>query len=143
MNKYLACLPALLLLGFVMYKPVKEATQSELVNKNISFAVYKSSTYSSKVYNNSSALVHITIEKVNTQGQHTVVWDRVLDEKTLRQYPTMENASKQNVTVCNIDQKKEHLVAGYTLFYHSNGYELKTHNDTIVNDSSDKVNISL
>src|SRR6266496_3176028 len=89
MNKYLAWLPALMVLGAVIYKPVKEATQAKPVNKSISFAVYKSNSYTSAVYNNTSAQVHIVVEKVSTRGKHTIVWDKTLDSKYLSQYPSL------------------------------------------------------
>ena len=67
MNKYLTCLPAVMLLGGIMWAQAKKATQSNLANKDISFAVYKSHSYKSDVYNNTSAQVHIVVEKINTQ----------------------------------------------------------------------------
>src|SRR5690242_13523763 len=98
MNKFLIWLPAVMTLGAVMYKPVKEATETKLVSKNISFEVYKGSSYNSGVYNTTSAQVHIVVEKVNTRGKHQIVWDRTLDSKNLSQYPTANNALKQTIT---------------------------------------------
>ena len=144
MNKYLVWLPALMVLGAVMYKQVKQATESKFVNKNISFAVYKGSSYTSGIYNNTSAQVHIIVEKVTTKGQHTIVWDKTLDSKYLSQYPSAENALKQNVTIPGVNQKKEYLVVYYTLTYNSKGSELQMQDGTIVKDSnSDKVDISI
>lgn len=144
MNKFLAWLPALLVLGVVVYRPVKEATQPKLVNKNISFAVYKSSDYNSGAYNSTSAQVHITVEKINNKGQHTVVWDRTLDAKYLSQYPSVENALQQKITVHNVNEKKEKLVVYYTLIYNSKGSELQMQDGTVIRDSNNsKVNISI
>src|SRR6476620_7671426 len=144
MNKYLAWLPAVMILGAVIYKPVKQATEPELVSKNISLAVYKGSSYTSGVYNNTSAQVHITVEKVNIKGQHTIVWDKTLDSKYLSQYPSAENALKQNITIPGVNEKKEYLVVYYTLTYNSKGSELQMQDGTIVKDSnSDKVDISI
>src|SRR4051812_38901870 len=109
MNKILAWLPALMVLGVIAYKPVKEATQTDLVNKNISVAVYKSSDYTSDAYDNTSAQLHIIIEKVNKRGQHTIVWDKVMDSKELSAYPSIENAVKQNITIHGVNEKKEYL----------------------------------
>src|SRR5438046_2374698 len=117
MNKFLIWLPAVMVLGTIMYKPVKEATESKVVSKNISFAVYKGSSYTSGVYDNTSAQVHIIVEKVNTRGQHKIVWDKTLDSKSLSQYPSAENALKQTVTIPNVNQKKEYLLVHYTLIY--------------------------
>ena len=144
MNKYLIWLPALMVLGTIMYKPVKEAMETETVNKNISFAVYKSTPYTSAVYNNASASVHIIIEKVDTRGQHTKVWDKTLNSKYLSQYPSVENALKQNITINNVNQKKEYLVVYYTLTYNSKGSELQMHEGTIVKENnSEKIDIKI
>jgi hypothetical protein len=144
MNKILAWLPALMVLAAIAYKPVKEATRPDLVNKNISVAVYKSSDYTSDAYDNTSAQLHIKVEKVNTRGQHTIVWDKVMDAKELSAYPSIENAVKQNIAVHNLNEKKEYLIVDYTLTYNSQGNELQMHDAIVVKDSnSSKVDISL
>jgi len=142
MNKYLAWLPALMVLGTVMYKPVKEATQPKLANNNISLAVFKGSDYTSRVYNNTSVQVQITVEKVNNKGQRTIVWDKTIDAKSLSQYPSIGNALKQNITINNINRKKEYHVVDYTLIYNSKGNELRMHDATIVKNH-EKVDISI
>src|SRR5215510_1768271 len=76
------------------------------MNKSISIAVYKGSTYQSKIYNNTFATLHITIEKVNGLN-HTIVWDKIFDAKLLKQYPDAANAFAQKVVVENILKKKE------------------------------------
>jgi hypothetical protein len=144
MYKLLTWLPAVMVLGAVMYKPVKQATETKTVNKNLSFAVYKSNPYTSGVYDNTSAEVHIIVEKVNTSGKHTIVWDKKLDSKSVSEYPSVENALKQNITVHNVNQKKEHLVVYYTLTYNSKGSELQMWESTIVRDNnSEKVDIKI
>jgi hypothetical protein len=144
MNKVLTWLLPVMVLGAVAYKPVKEATDSKLVDKDISFAVYKGSSYTSGAYNNTSAQVHMIVEKVNTNGQHTIVWDKTLDSRYLNQYPSAEDAIKEKVTIYNVNQKKEHLVVYYTLTYDSKGSELQMQDGTIVNDNnSGKVDISI
>lgn len=106
MNKYLTCLPAVVLLGGIMCVQAEKATQSNLANEDISFAVYKSHSYKSGVYDNTSAQVHIVVEKINTSGQHTIVWKKTMDAETLSKYPAEENALKQNVTIHNVNEKK-------------------------------------
>jgi hypothetical protein len=133
-----------MVLGAVIYKPVKEATESKLVNKNVSLAVYKGSDYTSGVYDSTSAQVHIVVEKVTTKGQRSIVWDRTLDAKSLSLYPSIQNALKQNITVYNINEKKEYLVVDYTLTYNSNGAELQMHDAEVVKDSdTNRVDISI
>jgi len=127
-----------------IYKPVKEATETKTVNKNLSFAVYNSNAYTSAAYNNTSAEVHITVEKVSTSGKHTIVWDKKLDSKSLSQYPSLKNALEQNVTIPNVNQKKEYLAVHYTLTYNSKGSELQMWESTIVKENnSEKVEIKI
>jgi hypothetical protein len=102
MNKYLTCLPAVMLLGGIMWMQAKNATQSNLANKDISFAVYKSHSYKSRVYDNTSAEVHIIVEQINKRGQHTIVWEKSINAKSLSKYPTAEDALQQNVIVLEL-----------------------------------------
>jgi len=104
--------------------------------------VFKGSDYTSGVYNNTSVQVQITVEKVNNKGQRTIVWDKTIDAKSLSQYPSIGNALKQNITINNINRKKEYLVVDYTLIYNSKGNELRMHDATIVKDH-EKVDISI
>jgi hypothetical protein len=144
MNKYLAWLPGLLVLGAVIYTPERNATETEIVSKNISFTVYKSNPYTSGVYHNTSAQVHIVVEKVNTNGQHTIVWDERLDPKCLSQFPSIENALKQNITIHKVNQKKEYVIVHYTLTYNSKGSELQMQDGIIVKDNNyGKIDISI
>src|SRR6266498_221400 len=136
MNKYLVWLSAFMVLGALIYKPVKKATETKPVNKNISFSVYKSSSYTSGVYRNTSAGVDIIVEKVNAKGQHTIVWDKKLESKYLSQYPSAENALKQNITIYNLNRKKEYLVVHYILTYNSKGSELQMKDCTIMKGSN-------
>ncbi len=99
----------LLVLGAAIYSPAKEALKKEApVSKSISFAVYKGSNYASEVYNYTSAQIHITIEKVNGKSR-TIVWDKTFDAKLLNQYPGIQNALSQRVTVPNVLDKKNTL----------------------------------
>jgi hypothetical protein len=133
-----------MVLGIIAYKPVKEATQPNLVNRNISVAVFKGSDYTAGVYHHTSAQVHIIVEKVNTKGERTIVWDKVMDSISLSQYPSMESAIKQTVTVHNINEKKEYLVVDFTLTYNSEGNRLQMHDATVVkDDNSGNVDISI
>jgi hypothetical protein len=144
MNKYLAWLPLLMIAGVFTLKPIKEAREEKPLNRSISFAVYKSNAYTSAAYNNTSAEVHIIVEKVTTSGKHTIVWDKKLDSKSLSQYPSVKNALKQNITIPNVNQKKEYLAVHYTLTYNSKGSELQMWESTIVKENnSEKVEIKI
>jgi hypothetical protein len=144
MNKILTWLPALLVIGTIAYKPVKEATENKLTEKNVTFSVYKSSPYTSAVYTNTSAQLHVTIEKVSASGHHTIVWDKTYEPESLSTYPSLPNAFNQTVNITNLNEKKEYLVIHYTLNYNSKGSELLMHEASVVKgDNTAKVNISI
>lgn len=146
MKKYLLWLPAVwLVFGAAIYSTTKGTTSNnKAVSKNISFALYKGDNYSSDIYNNTSATVHITITKV--RGTHRdIVWDKNFDARLLKQYPSLKEAITQRVTVPSVLDATEHLEISYTLTYNSNGTELQMQNGTIVSSGSDtdKLDISI
>jgi len=123
---------------------IKEVvTPAKPVEKNISFALFKGNDYNADVYNNTSATVHITIEKVSSKGR-TTVWEKTFDAQTLKQYPSLQQAIAQTVKVPNVFDSKEHLEVSYTLTYNSKGSELQMQNGIMVNgNGTDKVYISI
>jgi len=129
---------------YTMSGSIKEAiTPAKPVEKNISFALYKSNDYNADVYNNTSATVHITIEKVGSKGR-SIVWEKTFDAQTLKQYPSLQQAIAQTVKVPNVFDSKEHLEVSYTLTYNSKGNELKMQNGIMVKgNGTDKVYISI
>jgi hypothetical protein len=141
MNKYLVWLPAFIILGLTMYKQLNEAIESKPVSRNILFSVHKSSSYASVVYNNTSARVNIIVEKVNTNGQHTIVWHKNFEQKYLCQYPSLENALKENITICNLSQRKEYLVVHRILTYNSKGSKLEMEDRILIEDNNCTIEI--
>lgn len=135
MKKYLLWLPAaFIVVSAAMYQPVKEAMKGNPVDKNISFAVYKGTNYASAIYNNTSAQVHVTIEKVNDNSR-TEVWSKTFDAKMLQQYPTLEQAMFQTVKVPKVFCK-EQLEVTYTITYNSGGSELQMQSAAVVDGSA-------
>jgi hypothetical protein len=143
MKKYVLWLPALIIIGAAMCQPVKEAMKGKPVDKSISFAVYKGTAYSSDIYNNTSAQLHVIIEKVKG-GRHTQVWNKTFDARLLKQYPSLEQAMFQTVTVPKVFCK-EQLEITYTITYNSNGSQLQMQHAALVSGSAltDKLNISI
>lgn len=143
MKKYLLWLPVVMIIGAAIFQPVKEAITEKPVNKSISFAVYKGTAYASDIYSNTSAQLHVTIEKV--QGcNRTEVWSKSFDAKLLKQYPSPEQAMLQTVTVPKVFGK-ERLEITYTITYNSGGTELQMQNAAFVdrNATTEKVGISI
>jgi hypothetical protein len=127
-----------------MSKQVKEViTPAKPVEKSVSFALYKGSDYASDVYNSTSAMVHITIEKVSGKTRNTV-WEKTFDAQMLKQYPSLQEAIAQTVKVPNVFDAKEHLEVSYTLTYNSKGSELQMQNGMVVKgNGTDKVYIGI
>jgi hypothetical protein len=144
MKKYLLWLPVVfIIIGTAVYKPVKEAMRGKPVDKSISFAVYKGTAYASDIYNNTSAQLHVTIQKVKS-GQRIQVWSKSFDAKLLKQYPSPEQAIFQTVMIPKVFCKEE-LEITYTITYNSGGSELQMQNATVVsgNAVTDKLDISI
>ena len=143
MNKCLVWLPVLIVAGVSIYKPAKEAYEEKPVNKSVSFAVYKSSAYTSAAYNNTSAQVHIIVEKTGTKGT-SVVWDTTLNSRVLKDFPSLDKAQYQNILIPGINPCKEHLQVNYILTYNSKGNELQMQeNAAVSNNGTTKVDISI
>ena len=143
MTKHFIWLPVILTLGIALYHPVKEATAPKFETQNISFSVYKGADYTSAVYRNSSAGVHIIIEKVNTKGKRTKVWDKTLSSKTLSQYASMQAAVPENITVHGVNKNREHLEVTYILIYNSQGNELQMQGEEVLQGTDNQVHISI
>ena len=145
MKKHLLWLPVIVVVSIAaISKQVKDAIiPSKPVEKNISFAFYKESDYASDVYKNTSATVHITIEKVSSKGR-SIVWEKTFDAQMLKQYPSLQEAIAQTVRIPNVFDSKEHLEVDYTLTYNSNDNKLQMQNGIVVKgNGTDKVYIGI
>jgi len=101
------------------------------VSKNISFAVYTNSSYSSSVYNDASAKLQVTVVKVRGNKRSTV-WQKEYDAKLLKDYPSLQNALAQKVTISNVVDSKDHLEVLYTITYNTNGSKLQLQDGAVV-----------
>jgi hypothetical protein len=143
MSRHFIWLPVILTIGVALYNPVKEARIQKKESKSISFSIYKGYAYTSEAYNNSTAQVRIIVEKIDTKGTHTKVWDKTLGTQGLSQYPSIEKAVSQNIVVPNVDKSKEHLEVTYILIYNSDGTELQMQGGEVLSGTDNKVDISI
>jgi len=144
MKTYLLWLPAIaIVIGAAIYQPVKEEMKGKPVDKSISFAVYKGTAYAADIYNNTSAQLHVNIEKVKG-GHHTEVWSKTFDAKLLKQYPLLDKAIFETVMVPKVFCK-EHLEITYTITYNSGGIKLQMQSAAVVpgNEATGKLDISI
>lgn len=144
MKKHLLWLSVVIVVAIAaMNKQVKEVIAPvKPVEQSVSFAVYKEGNYAAAIYNNTSAKVHVVIEKVSSKDRKTV-WEKTFDAQTLKDYPSIQNAIAQTVSVPNVFNSKEHLEVSYTLTYNSNGTELQMQNGVVINNSDNKVYIGI
>jgi hypothetical protein len=117
-------------------KPLKEmVTAEKTVSKNISFEVYKANNYSSAIYNDASARLQVTVVKIRG-AERRVVWQKNYDAMLLKQYPSMQNAIRQNVVINNVVDSKEHLEVVYTLTYDSNGSVMQLQDGKVISNGT-------
>jgi hypothetical protein len=113
-------------------KPIVENISFKApVSKSISFAVYKSDSYASKIYDDASAKLSVAIVKVSGR-KSTIVWQKTYDARLLSQYPLLANAMAQKVVINNVYDGREHLEVIYTLTYNANGNFMQVQNGTII-----------
>jgi len=137
MKKHLLWLSVVVVVAVAaMNKQVKEViAPAKPVEQSVSLAVYKESNYASDIYSNTSAKVHVVIEKVSAK-ERKKVWEKTFDAQVLKNYPSLQEAMAQTVNISNVFDSKEHLEVTYTLTYNSKGTELQMQNDIVVKGSS-------
>jgi hypothetical protein len=141
--KYSSWMAAFILgLGIMSYKPVKEAIMTKPVEQAFTLAIYKDLDYSSDAYNYTYAQVHITVEKLN--GSKSIVeLDTTFDNQLLKNYPTIENAQLQKVTIPKVFANKEEVIVTYVLTYNSNGSLLQMQNSKVLKNENEHLDIGI
>ncbi len=133
---------ALPFIGIAGYETVQNSFSSKTVDKSISFDIYKGNNYRSKVYDGTSAQIEIIVEKVRGTDR-VVVWDTTFDAKKLKQYPSIENALSQNITIANLVDNKDQVEIKYLITYNSKGNILQMQSCSVILDSCTKLEISI
>jgi len=101
------------------------------VSKKISLSIARDANYNQSVYDLSKASVKVVIFKVRDNKQ-IVLWDKTYDAIRLKDYPTLQNALHNEITVSNILDKKERLYVTYIITYNTNGGFMRIENGTSV-----------
>ena len=116
----------------VFNKQISEAIWPEKpVSKEISFAIASDNNYSSAAYENSVATVHVKVIKVRN-GKQSVIWEKNFDTLQLKNYPRVNEAYLQNITIPKVYDKKENVIVTYTVTYNTQGNILQVANGSIV-----------
>ena len=144
MKSHLTWIPvSIFVLTVSLLTPVKDSmVTKKTVSKSVSFELYKENAYNAEVYNNTSAMVHITVEKVS-ENNRTVVWDTTIAASQLKQFPEASNAYMQTITVPGLSEKREQLVIKYVLTYDSKGSQLQMQDWIVAADNNSKLVIAI
>ena len=102
------------------------------VTKTVQFSIFKQSAYSGKLYKQSKAKVFLSIWKCNGNNEE-IVWSSTIDAGKLTNYPTEAKALFREITLHNIKERKETLIAGYKITYDSKGSKLSYERGNVVN----------
>lgn len=141
--KYASWMAALLLgLGIVGYKPVKKAFTEVPVNKNLTLVIYKDNNYTSEVYDQSSAQVHVIVERVKGEDRR-IELDTTFEAKLLKEYPSAENAYMQGVSIPNVFANKEAIEVKYILTYYSGSSQLQTQDGLVLTRENERLEIGI
>ncbi len=141
--KYSSWMAAFILgLGIMSYKPIKEAITEKPVDQDFTLAIYKNLDYSSDAYNYTYGQVHITVEKLNG-SKRIVELDTTFDNQLLKNYPTIENAQLQKVTIPNVFVNKEEVIVSYEITYDSDGSLLQMQNSKVLKNENEHLNIGI
>ena len=141
--KYASWMAAFILgLGIVGYKPVKKAFTETPVTKNLILVIYKDNNYTSEAYDYSFAQVHVIVERVKG-GDRRIELDTTFDAKLLKEYPSAENAYKQEVMIPNVFANKEEIEVKYILTYYSGGSRLQMQDGLILKGENERLKIGI
>ena len=144
MRNHLIWIPAsIIIFATAIIKPASEMMRpAKVVNKTISFDMFKAKSYKSGIYDYTTAQVFIVVEKVSNK-KRTIVWQKAFDAQLLKQYPSVNQAKSEQITVHGILDNKEHLEVNYILTYDTKGSMFQLQSGIFSVDANDTVKISI
>lgn len=98
----------------------KQSTVETPVSKNINVEVYKTTSYISPVYENSTATLEVTVVRVKGDKRDTA-FQHTFQPMQLKDYPGSDKPMVQKITIPNVNDRKEKLEVYYKLTYDSKG----------------------
>jgi hypothetical protein len=124
MKKIISLVVAFLLVSVIALQgKIKGVVIHEKVlTKTIEFSIFLANSYSSALYKNSKAKVVLTVYKLNTNNKE-ILWNAIVDKGTLNEYPLFGKRIYKRLTVFNIKEHSDSLVASYKITYNTRGSE--------------------
>ncbi|HEX8278468.1 MAG TPA: hypothetical protein VF540_07225, partial [Segetibacter sp.] len=86
--------------------------------KTVKFSIYAGSDYSASLYKKSKARVVLTVYRF-AGNERTVVWEGSVDEGRIKNYPASSDPLIRKVSIYNVFESQETLVASYKVVYDS------------------------
>ena len=114
-------------ISFMVYE--KPAT------KTVEFSVFAGSDYSASLYKKSKARVVLTVYKYAGDSRE-VVWEGNVDEGNVKNYPSIYQPVVRKVSIYNVFESKETLVAAYKVIYDSKESKLSYEDGIILSKGS-------
>lgn len=114
------------------------------VSKNIDVEVYKTASYISSAYENSTATLQVTVVRVKG-NQRDTAFQHTFQRKQLKDFPESDKPMVQKIIIPNVNDRKEKLEIYYRLTYDSKGSVLNFLNTTTIGkgQQSGKLNIQI
>lgn len=143
MKKKLIIATVALVLSSVSFFGMKQSTPTT-VSKNINVEIYKSASYVSNAYADAYATLHVTVLKVNGNKRDTA-WQHDFAPTQLKNFPASDKPLVQQISISNVNDKKEKLEIFYTLTYSTKGSELNFSDGTVIGKGTQtgKLNIKI
>src|SRR5689334_2924103 len=132
MKKLFIILPVLLTLLLCVSQAKKLSPTEKPISKSINLSIFRENNYSSAAYDSTIASVHITVSKV-VGDKYTTVYDKTLSSMQLQQFPEMQNAISNSLTIPNLLNNKEKLLINYDVTYDTRGSKLTLSNYLVTN----------
>ena len=142
--KLIIAVTALSLASVIGYFVTKKVTETTPVNKSINVEVYKTASYISPVYANSTATLEVTVIRVKN-NKRDIVWQHAFQPTELKNFPESDRPITQKISIPNVNDKKETLEVYYKVTYNSAGSILNSLNYTTIGkgQQSGKLNIQI
>jgi len=132
------CVLMFLLLGCIagLYgKKISHIIKPKSDTKTVRFLVFAGTDYSTRLYKKSRAKVILTICKF-TGDQEEVVWEGVVDEGLIKNYPSRLNSVFKEVAVYNVWDRTQTLAAYYKVIYDYKGSRMSYQEGITLGDGS-------
>ncbi|MCW3105635.1 MAG: hypothetical protein JWQ09_141 [Segetibacter sp.] len=112
--------------------------------KTVEFSVSLGSDYSAPLYKKSKAHVYLSIYKFSNNNSE-IVWEGTVDKGNIKNYPSASDPLYRKVTIHNVYESRETLVASYKVIYNSKESELSYEDGIILSKEmkSDILNIKI